>query len=305
MSKVVVVGSINIDLVVEATRFPGPGETVPGTNFFRSPGGKGANQAVAAARAGAKVHFVGAIGDDPFGHGLKVGLATDGVDVSGIAVLSGEPTGTAVITLAGGENSIVVVPGANGAVTAGQGAGAPVEAGDVVAAVLEVPVPAIRAAFAAAREAGAATLLNAAPALPAGRDLFELTDTLVLNEHELALFADTEGTEEAGDRPEAELVDLCRGLGVPTVVLTLGRAGLLAVSGEEVVRLPAHRVEVVDTTGAGDCFVGSLAAERAAGRPLAEALRFANAAAALSVGRKGAAQSMPRRTAVEAMLAAG
>jgi ribokinase len=301
MPKLVVLGSINMDLVVTADRFPGPGETIAGTGFARYPGGKGANQAVAAARLGASVAFVGAVGDDPFGVVLTAGLAEAGIDTSRIRTLPGIPTGTAVITVAAAENTIVVVAGANGAIRPEDVADLPVSSGDSVMAQLEVPLPAIRAAFERARAAGARTVLNAAPALDAARDILPLVDLLVVNEHELALMAGM--PVDAGD-PDSLAAAAARlaQTGTGTVVVTLGAAGAVAFAGDHRVGAPGHRVAAVDTTGAGDCFVGALAAELARGTDLAQALRFANAAAAVSVGRPGAAPSMPTRPEVEALL---
>ncbi|MEJ1159960.1 ribokinase [Prosthecomicrobium sp. N25] len=303
MPKLVVVGSINMDLVVTAERFPGPGETIPGTGFARYAGGKGANQAVAAARAGAAVTFVGAVGDDPFGASLTQGLARDGIDVARIRVLPGTPTGTAVITVARAENTIVVVAGANGEIRPEDAAAVPLSPGDRVVAQLEVPLAAIRAAFEQARAAGAGTLLNAAPALEEARALLPLVDILVVNEHELGLLAGRAVDANRADEV-ADAAARLRATGCGTVVVTLGAAGAVAFGGgAERVEARGHRVAAVDTTGAGDCFVGALAAELARGEDLAAALRFANAAAAVSVGLPGAVPSMPTRAEVDAMLA--
>lgn len=302
MGKIVVLGSINMDLVVTADRFPGPGETIHGTDFARFPGGKGANQAVAAARLGAAVAFVGAVGDDPFGATLTAGLAAEGIDAGRIRVLAGEPTGTAVITVARGENQIIVVGGANLAVSEADGAAVPAEAGDLVVAQLEVPIPAIEAAFRKARGAGAVTILNAAPADRAAARLLPLVDLLVVNEHELALLAD----QPVAAEDESAVAAACRRLmaaGVRGVVATLGRRGVLALASEATIRREGLSVPVVDTTGAGDCFVGALAAGLARGDDLVAALEIANAAAALSVGRNGAAPSMPTRVQVEDFMA--
>ncbi|MBT9289627.1 ribokinase [Prosthecodimorpha staleyi] len=299
MPRIIVLGSINMDLVVTAERFPGPGETIAGEAFRTFSGGKGANQAIAAARMGAKVAFVGAVGADAFGADLVAGMAVEGIDTTSVATVAGVSTGTALITVAQGENCIVVVAGANAAVDGTAAAGL-VGSGDRLVAQLEVPKAAIAEAFAAARAAGAETLLNAAPAAPAVRDLLPLTDILIVNETELDLIAGWIGADGGDARTCARSL---LAAGPSTVVVTLGAAGLVAVTAEATIELGGHRVVPVDTTGAGDCFVGTLAAGLSAGADLAEALETANAAAALSVQKPGAAPSMPRAEDVRAFLA--
>ncbi|MCW1842721.1 ribokinase [Prosthecomicrobium hirschii] len=299
MPRIIVLGSINMDLVVTADRFPGPGETIAGETFRTFSGGKGANQAVAAARMGAKVAFVGAVGADAFGTDLVAGMAAEGIDTAAVATIPGVATGTAQITVAQGENCIVVVAGANAAVDGAAAAGL-VGPGDRIVAQLEVPVAAIASAFAAARSAGAETLLNAAPAQPEVRDLLPLTDILIVNETELDLIAGWLGA--SGDSVAARARALIAA-GPSTVVVTLGAAGLVAVTAAANIELGGHRVVPVDTTGAGDCFVGTLAAGLGSGAGLADTLETANAAAALSVQKPGAAPSMPRAEDVRAFLA--
>ncbi|KPL53620.1 hypothetical protein ABB55_16525 [Prosthecomicrobium hirschii] len=298
MPRIIVLGSINMDLVVTADRFPGPGETIAGDAFRTFSGGKGANQAVAAARMGAKVAFVGAVGADAFGADLVAGMAAEGIDTAAVATIPGVATGTALITVAQGENCIVVVAGANAAVDGAAAAGL-VGPGDRIVAQLEVPVAAIASAFAAARSAGAETLLNAAPAQPEVRDLLPLTDILIVNETELDLIAGWLGASGDGVAARARALIAA---GPSTVVVTLGAAGLVAVTAAATVELGGHRVVPVDTTGAGDCFVGTLAAGLGSGTGLADALETANAAAALSVQKPGAAPSMPRAEDVRAFL---
>jgi ribokinase len=290
MGDVVVVGSVNVDIAVVAARHPLPGETVVGSDVRQCTGGKGANQAIAAARAGASARLVAAVGDDAGGEEAVGLLAGSGVDTGAVLRRPGTPTGTALIVVAAdGENTIVVVAGANGSLTPADVAAVPVTAGDVVLAQCETPLDTTAALFERARAAGARCILNPAPALLAAIDLLGLVDVVVLNETELALLGGS--TDDLGG---------LRRLGLSgTAVLTLGARGALALDADDrVLRVPGHVVEVVDTTGAGDCFVGSLAADLAAGRPLDAALTYANAAAARCVTRPGAAPSMPRRAEV-------
>jgi ribokinase len=279
---VAVVGSINLDVVVAVQRHPAPGETVIGGDRRELPGGKGANQAVAAARLGASVALVGRVGDDAAGAGLRDGLAAEGVDVAHVVVDRDAPTGMALIAVdAAGENTIVVSPGANARV----GPADVERAGDVLAAAAvtliqhEIPPEAVRAAVAAA---GGTVVLNPAPA----RALVEPIDVLVPNRLELEALAD-----KAGD-PE----ELARGLrDARAVVVTLGADGALVVEGDRATTVAAPSVRAVDTTGAGDAFCGALAQALAGGAALADAVRWAVAAAAVSDTREGAQGGMPTR----------
>jgi ribokinase len=294
-AEVVVVGSVNADLVVSVARLPRPGETVVGGTFARFGGGKGANQAVAAARLGAHVAFVGAIGADDLGDEALRELASEGIDVSAVARLDGVASGVAAIVVdERGENQIAVASGANGALGGEAVAAAlerPAGARGVVLLGHEVPEAAVVAGIEAARGAGWPAVLNPAPAraLPADVAGVVLTPN-----------AD-EARELAGaDDPEAAARSLAATTGAP-VLVTLGAEGALLLD-REVERLPAPAVEVVDTTGAGDAVNGALAAELAAGRPLRDAVRFALAAAALSTRVAGARAGMPRRDDVLAAL---
>jgi ribokinase len=309
--RVVVVGSINTDMVVALERLPAPGETVSGGRFSTHGGGKGANQAVAAARLGAAVTFVGAVGDDPFGEEAIALLAGEGVDVATVARLASAPTGVALIAVdAAGENQIAVASGANAeldpdaveravraALTGGASDPAAEAAGHVAsgggkAVVLlghEVPEA---ARVAGARAAGDATIvLNPAPARPLPDELLARGPILTPN--------GAEACELAGeDEPEAAARALAARTGAP-VIVTLGARGVLIVRGGEAELVPAPRVDAVDTTGAGDAFNGALAAELAGGRDVGEAARFAVAAASLSTRAGGAREGMPRRAEVE------
>lgn len=303
MGRVVVVGSINDDLAVTADRLPGPGETVHGTAVVHSSGGKGANQAVAAARAGAAAVMVGCVGSDPAGERLVAGLGAFGVDTSSVAAVD-EPTGVAVVTVAGGENTIVVVPGANARLDVARAAAVALEAGDVVVAQLETPVEATTAAFRRAREAGAVTVLNPAPAAPVPDELLALTDHLVVNEHEVDIVIGVDAADLVADRdgaPGGARADL-RAVTSATVHLTLGADGVLVLAPDLVAVVAGRTVDVVDSTGAGDCYVGTVAAGIAVGATLLGAVRRANVAASLSVTRPGATPSMPTATEVDTLL---
>jgi ribokinase len=283
-----------MDLVARAARQPRAGETVLGSSYATSPGGKGANQAVAAARLGAQVSMLGKIGADPFGAELRAFLARNGVDVRGVTTAGAVSTGVAFIVVGdAGENAIVVIPGANGQLDAGDVGGAALAPGDVVVCQFETPLVTTEALFRRARAHGARTVLNCAPALPCPRELLDLGDVLVVNETELAVLLKIEPARIAS--PEAAVEASRNLLTRPSqvVVTTLGASGAVAIHGDRTLVLPGRRVQVVDTTGAGDTFVGALAARLAAGAPLDDALDHANLAAALSVQRAGAGPASP------------
>jgi ribokinase len=305
MADVVVAGSINMDVVASAPRHPQPGETVTGTALAHFPGGKGANQAVAAALAGATSRMVGAVGDDAAGGEMLRFLAESGVDTSAVARRAGTPTGTALIVVdASGENTIVVVPGANDTVDEETVRAAGIQAGDVLVAQHETPQATTAALFRHGRDVGSTCMLNPAPARPTPPEMLGLTDILVLNETELALLSTSHIGADTSEDEIADAVGTLLGLGLPGIaVVTLGARGALVIDGAGVLRVDSHDVDVVDTTGAGDCFVGSLAAEIAGGSSMQPALRFASAAAALCVTKRGAGPSMPTRAAVEDFLA--
>jgi ribokinase len=290
--RVVVVGSVNADLVVTVPALPGPGETVTGGRFARHGGGKGANQAVAAARLGAAVAFVGAVGDDDLGAAALADLETEGIDVSAIGQLDGVPTGVALITVdASGENAIAVASGANAELDAaavraaldGRLDGEP----GVVLLGHEVPETVVLAGARAAHAAGWTIVLNPAPARPLPDALVALGPLLTPNASEACALA-------GDDDPRAAAVALTRSTGAP-VLVTLGARGALLVDGDDEQAILAPAVDAVDTTGAGDALNGALAAELARGTPLAGAARLAVAAASLSTRRAGARGGMPRR----------
>lgn len=278
--RVVVVGSVNVDLVVALERLPAPGETVSGGSFRRHGGGKGANQAVAAARAGAQVAIVGCVGDDADGAAALAELAAAGVDVAHVSRSAAEHTGVAVIAVdRDGRNQIAVAPGANRLV----GPFPPAVLDGPPGAVLlsfEAPDPVLAEAAACARARGWMVVCNPAPARPLPPGLAAAQPLLVPNEHEAALLG-------GSDDPEAAARALAGATGAP-VVVTLGAAGALVLDGERAERVPAPAVDAVDTTGAGDALCGTLAAQLAGGAPLGDAVRAAVAAASASTTRPGA-----------------
>lgn len=294
MSRVVVIGSINVDLVVRVPRLPEPGETVLGDRFERHFGGKGANQAVAAARAGASVAMVGAVGSDEHGEASLAALATEGIDVSRVRRVEAA-TGVALVAVApDGENQIVVAPGANSLVGWDGKGLLELRADDVVLASLEIPLAMILETAAEARGAGARLILNPAPAQPLPASLLALVSVLTPNEHELLALTGLPTAEKALAALAAE--------GISTVIVTRGSSGALVVHDGRRQLIPGRPVTAVDTTGAGDTFSGVLAAWLAAGAPAEEAARAANAAAALKVTRAGAREGMPRRDEILAAL---
>jgi len=302
MGSVLVAGSINMDVVARAERHPRVGETVVGRDVLYFPGGKGANQAVAAAKLGARAALIGRLGKDAFGAELRTFLAGQGVDVSLVREAIGVHTGTAIITLADADNTIVVVPGANGTVTAEDVVAAALAKGDIAVSQFEIPIPAISAFFTRARMDGAATILNPAPAQTFGKELLDLVDVLVLNETELGLLAKA-ALHEADDVARfVEAAGLLQARHDQIICVTLGKRGVVALADGETIAVPGRAVKAVDTTGAGDCFVGALAARLALGSTMHDALGYANAAASISVQRMGAAPSMPTAAEVEAAL---
>lgn len=298
---ITVIGSINLDLTATVARLPRPGETVPGEGFATAPGGKGANQALAARRAGAEVRMVGAVGRDGFAEAALALLAADGVDLAAVR-RTRAPTGTAMILVDGaGENMIAVVPGANAALTPGDVAAAGIGASDHVLLQQEVPHRVVEAALWQARAAGAVSLLNAAPFHDGWADLLPLADMLVVNESEFARAAAALGLPDGGLEPRM------RALAAKTdgtVVVTLGAAGAAAATADRMLSVAAPAVTPVDTVGAGDTFCGYLAAGLADGLRLEAALRRAAAAGALACLRAGAQPAIPLAAAVDEVRAA-
>ena len=303
MTKVVVVGSTNTDMTVRVPRLPAPGETVGGGDFRVTGGGKGANQAVAAARAGATVVFITALGTDDVGNRAIESLTAEGVDMRLVRRVAEAASGIALILVDdAGENVIAVAPGANAQLrpedlTALE---AIVEPGDVVLVQLEIPLETVRAAVSLAQRHLARVILNPAPARALPEAWVADVSVLTPNEHEAAALTGLEGgTAEAWGRIAAAL----HARGVRDVLITLGAAGAFVSTEGAVVRLPAFVVDAVDTTAAGDVFNGALAVALTEGRDVIGAARFANAAAALAVTKPGARDSAPSRVDIDAFLA--
>jgi ribokinase len=298
--NIIVVGSANIDLVTRVPRSPKPGETLIGLSFMTAMGGKGANQAVAAARLGAHVSFAGCIGDDVFGGQQRQCLAADGIDLGYLKTHPSEPTGTAIILVADeGQNSIVVTPAANYGILPEDIAGmtALFEAADAVLLQLEIPLETVEAALDLARRCGTLSVIDAGPAQPLSPGLMAKADIVSPNETEAeALTGIRVDSVEDAERAAAKLLEM----GVRHAVMKLGAHGSLYL-GEDRVYVPAFEVSPVDTTAAGDAFTAALAVAWEE-RPIREALRFANAAGALAATVAGAQPSMPERAAVEAFL---
>ncbi|MGW9130811.1 ribokinase [Streptomyces sp. NPDC055681] len=293
MTAIAVLGSTNMDLVAYVARAPERGETVTGREFRTIPGGKGANQAIAAARAGADVLMIGAVGDDAYGAQLRAELEHAGVETDLLHTAEG-PSGTAHIVVDDtGGNAIVVIPGANGTVhTLGPGEMAAIAEADLLLLQLELPLAAVVEGARMAHAQGVRTILTPSPVQPLPDELFDTVDLLIPNEHEAAALS---GKTE----PHAAAEILLRH--VPAVVITLGSKGCLyAARGSETVHFPAPEVTAVDTTGAGDTFVGALAVALGEGRAVPEALAWASAAAALCVQKAGASTSMPYRSEIDA-----
>ncbi|MEF3303012.1 ribokinase [Paenibacillus sp. GYB003] len=299
-AKIAVVGSINMDLVVTADKFPVPGETIMGETFAMIPGGKGANQAVAAARLNADVSMIGCVGDDLFGEKLIGQLRSERIDASFVKIEPGATTGVALIQVQeGGENSIVVVPGANALVTPEhvREAEAAIRGADVLLVQLEIPLPAVEAALRIAREHGVRAILNPAPARKLPPELIRLADVMTPNETEAAILAT--GTVEGAGSLEERIDALRRLAPDASLLVTAGENGVRTAIFGERASYPAYRVDVVDTTAAGDSFNAGVAVRWGEGADLDEAVRFGSKVGALTVTRFGAQSSLPAREEVE------
>jgi ribokinase len=298
---VFVVGSINQDFVLKVERRPEPGETVTGAQLSTHNGGKGANQAVAAALLGASVAFLGRVGDDGFGKPLVRALRDRSVDTSLVKQLTGVSTGAAFITVTpDGENAIVVAPGANRRLTSEdvEAASKAIRDARILVAQMEVPLETVRRAVEISAAGGTRALVNLAPPFEVPRALLEKLDPLVVNEHEAAflLGSRVEGVDEAVSAAP-ELLSL----GPRSAVITVEAAGAVVADGDSTVHLPAPKTDVVDTTGAGDAFVGALAVKLAQGASLEEGVAYAVRAGAAAVAREGAQDSLPTPEVVEAL----
>jgi ribokinase len=304
-ARVTVVGSLNMDLVARAPRIPQPGETIIGGDFHTVPGGKGANQAVAAARLGAQVSMVGRVGRDAFANPLLDNLAAAGVDHAFVIPDPEAATGVALIVVDDtGQNSIVVASGANMRLSPADvdGAEAAIAGADALLLQLESPLETVTRAAEVARAHGVRVILNPAPARSLPAALLSLVDVLIPNESETALLTGL----PVGDQAEAEAAAAAlRGMGVGTVILTLGERGALLAQAGAAELVPAFEVTPVDTTAAGDAFVGGFAVALAEGQTLAEAVRWGNAAGALATTKLGAQPSLPTGQDLEVLLATG
>jgi ribokinase len=294
--SITVIGSINLDLIATVERLPAPGETVSGGDFSTAPGGKGANQALAARRAGAQVRMIGAVGKDAFATEALSLLEGGGVDLSHVGRIHA-PTGTALILVdAKGENVIAVVPGANKSVLPGDLAVAGLKKGEYLLLQQEIPLETVATSLRTAREAGAVSILNTAPFRAEAASFIGEADYVVANETEFDLYADALSLPE-GDRT-LRMAAFAERTG-RTLIVTLGAEGVLAAAPGETLVVPALKVKPIDTVGAGDTFCGYLAASLASGLPLEQALRRATAAASLACLREGAQPSIPLAAEVD------
>jgi len=301
VSRVLIVGSANVDFTIAAQRLPSPGETVTDGTLLVNHGGKGANQAVAARRLGAEVRLIACVGRDPSGAAIRRALAEEGIGIDGVMDSPTAATGTALIVVdAAGRNQITVAPGANRALTVEQVLARQDDFtwADVVACQLEIPLPCVSAALDAARRHRAITILNPAPVPSAPLDMLSLVDYLTPNAGEAARLSGLTVRVPGDAIPAAHVL---KAAGATTIVVTLGEDGAVAV-GKDTVPVPAFSVDVVDTTAAGDAFNAGLAVALAERRALREALTFASAVAALTCTRRGAQASLPTREQVAELL---
>jgi len=301
MSTIIVIGSSNTDMVIKSAHLPAPGETILGGEFFMNPGGKGANQAVAAAKLGGEVVFVAKVGDDIFGQEAVQGFKNEGIDTDYIVVDPRNPSGVATIMVDDqGENCIAVASGANGTLSPADidKALARIDAADVLLMQLETPIPTIDYAASAGSEKWKTVILNPAPAQALSDDLLAKLDVITPNETEAEILTGIK-VENTTDAEKAALA--LREKGVGTVIITLGSQGAFVMADSFTGMVPVRKVEAIDTTAAGDTFNGALAVAIANGLPVGPAVEFANKAASVSVTRLGAQASAPRLEELEGL----
>jgi ribokinase len=299
-----IIGSANVDMIMQVKRLPERGETVTDGVFMQTFGGKGANQAVAAARAGGDARFVACLGCDAFTPVMVENFRSDGLNLDGVRFSDDRPSGSALVMIdEGGMNYLTVAPGSNAALAPEHIAAEweRIASSGMILLQMEIPVETNRAILVRAREAGIPVMLNYAPAHSIHPDLLTAVDTLIVNENEAAALA---GVDFSGPASGERMIRLLSGRGPRRVILTLGRAGAMTCEDGNVNHVPAFPVKAVDTTAAGDTFCGALGVALLEGRPLFEAVRFATAAAAISVTRVGAQPSIPSRVEIDRFIQA-
>ena len=302
MPDIFVVGSLNADLVVRAPRFPQPGETISGDDLQIIPGGKGANQAVAAARQGVSVSMIGRVGNDSFGPELINNLKRNNVDTFHIQIDPHSATGTAIIVVdSNGQNSIVLSPGANGKVSPADMKTGSFSDHKLLLLQLEIPIETVLSATRRAKESGLRILLNPAPARTLPEELISLPDFILPNETELSLLTNRHVTDITSAEKAAKIL---LELGAQNVIVTLGANGALIVSSKQVAHVNAYNVEVVDTTAAGDAFIGGFASALLQNESLEESVRYGCACGALATTKFGAQPSLPTKEEVDRFLRA-
>ena len=300
--RIVVVGSINMDLVVSVKELPAAGETIMSSSYQTIPGGKGANQAIAASRLGAEVTMIGCVGTDSFGASLKERLKQENINTEYVGTVPETKSGTALITLdEKGENTIIVAAGANAALrpAAVEEAEDVIQSADVLLVQLEIPLETVEAALALARRHQVQTILNPAPARKLPPGVLAQVDILTPNETEAKTLFEGEGIELLSVLGDEDWQDFAEELGETVLLLTMGENGVVYISRKGVQEYPAYKMKAIDTTGAGDAFNGALAVALAEGKELEEMIAFAQKAASVSVTRFGAAPSLPSRKEVE------
>jgi len=303
MQQLTVLGSVNADHVVKVDHFPRPGETLHGYGYAVIAGGKGANQAVAAARLGTNVHFIACVGDDDFGLNIRESFAKDGIDTDAVMVEGDTPTGIAMIQVAAnGENSICISAEANACLTAQRIEPHlhKIESADILLLQLEVPIETIEKAAQVAHQAGTSVVLNPAPARPLSDKLLMLVDMITPNETEAELLTGIAVVDKKSAQLAAEVLHQ---KGIKTVLITLGSKGVYLSKSEQGLQIKGYKVDAVDTTAAGDTFNGALLSALLEDKTLVDAIQFAHAAAALTVSAEGAQSSIPYRKQVETFLA--